>query len=105
MQLLTASYASNKACIHVLQTRGGGNCANALTAASRLGIDACLVTKVGNDSIGQQIVQELQADGVNTEFLLSSQGVSHFSYMIVDKQGKGKLQCCLFMQHENRSAF
>ena len=96
-------YASNKACIHVLQTRGGGNCANALTAASRLGVDACLVTKVGNDSIGQQIVQELQADGVSTEFLLRSQGASHFSYMIVDKQGKGKMQCC-FMQHENLSA-
>ncbi|KAL0041970.1 hypothetical protein WJX79_010631 [Trebouxia sp. C0005] len=70
-----------------METRGGGNCANALTAASRLGTDACLVTKVGNDRIGQQIVQELQADGVNTDFLLRSQGASHFSYMIVDKQG------------------
>ncbi|DBA71695.1 TPA: hypothetical protein ACH3X2_001144 [Trebouxia sp. C0005] len=73
-----------------METRGGGNCANALTAASRLGTDACLVTKVGNDRIGQQIVQELQADGVNTDFLLRSQGASHFSYMIVDKQGKDK---------------
>lgn len=54
-------------------------------------MDAYLVTKIGDDSIGQQIVQELEADRVNTKFLLKGAGASHFSYMIVDKQGK--LQC------------
>ena len=70
------------------QTRGGGNCANALTAASRLGVDAYLVTKVGRDSIGDQMVQELEADGIKTRFLCRDTGPSHFSYMIVDKQGQ-----------------
>lgn len=71
----------------VFQTRGGGNCANALTAASRLGTDTYLVTKLGKDSIGDQIVSELEQDGVNTQFVLRDDGLSSFGYMIVDKQG------------------
>lgn len=71
----------------MFQTRGGGNCANALTAASRLGADTYLVTKLGKDSIGDQIVYELEQDGVNTQFVLRDDGLSSFGYMIVDKQG------------------
>ncbi|KAL3139196.1 hypothetical protein ABBQ32_005971 [Trebouxia sp. C0010 RCD-2024] len=70
-----------------METRGGGNCANALTAASRLGADTYLVTKLGKDSIGDQIVSELENDGVNTQFVLRDDGLSAFGYMIVDKQG------------------
>lgn len=70
------------------QTRGGGNCANALTAAARLGLDSYLVSKVGDDSIGQEIEQELLSDGVHTQFLLRAKGHSSpFTYIIVDKQG------------------
>ena len=70
------------------QTRGGGNCANALTAAARLGLDSYLVSKVGDDSIGQEIEEELLSDGVQTQFLLKAKGhPSPFTYIIVDKQG------------------
>lgn len=70
------------------QTRGGGNCANALTAAARLGLDPYLVSKVGDDSIGDEIEQELVSDGVQTQFLLKAKGYpSPFTYIIVDKQG------------------
>ena len=74
--------------MRLLQTRGGGNCANALTAASRLGTETYLVTKLGTDSIGDQIASELESDGVNTQFVLREEGLSGFGYMIVDKQGK-----------------
>ena len=70
-----------------LQARGGGNCANALTAAARLGLDPHLVTRVGGDNIGEQIVSELAADGVKTQYVLKDRDASHFSYMMVDKQG------------------
>lgn len=74
------------------QTRGGGNCANALTAAARLGLDTYLVSKVGNDSIGDEIQQELLSDGVKTEFLLKAEGhPSPFTYIIVDKQGNNHI--------------
>ena len=77
----------------MIQTRGGGNCANALTAASRLGTDTYLVTKLGKDSIGDQIVSELEQDGVNTQFVLRENGLSSFGYMIVDKQGTYTVTC------------
>ncbi len=70
------------------QTRGGGNCANALTAAARLGLEPHLVSKVGADSIGEEIEQELLSDGVHTSFLLkATDHPSPFTYIIVDKQG------------------
>lgn len=76
------------ACVYT-QTRGGGNCANALTAAARLGLETHLVSKVGADSIGEEIEQELLADGVQTSFLLKAKGYpSPFTYIIVEKEGK-----------------
>lgn len=74
------------------QTRGGGNCANALTAAARLGLEPHLVSKVGADSIGEEIEQELLSDGVQTNFLLkATDHPSPFTYIIVDKQGANLL--------------
>ena len=71
------------------QTRGGGNCANALTAAARLGLDTRLVSKVGDDNIGDAIEQELLADGVKTDFLLRAKShPSPFTYIIVDRAGQ-----------------
>ena len=71
-----------------MQTRGGGNCANALTAAARLGLEPYLVSKIGNDGVGEQIKQELHEDGVQTDFLLKAKdNPSPFTYIIVDKSG------------------
>ena len=39
------------------QLQGGGNCANALTGAARLGLRPSLVTKVGDDSLGDSMIQ------------------------------------------------
>ena len=68
--------------------QGGGNCANALTAAARLGLAPALVTKIGGDSLGEGIVEELQRDGVDTSLVLRGSGQpSPFTYIIVDRQG------------------
>ena len=71
-----------------MQTQGGGNCANALTAAARLGLQTTLVSKIGDDGIGDQIVSELQADNVQTDYLLRAENSpSPFTYIIVDRSG------------------
>ena len=50
--------------------QGGGNCANALTAAARLGaVQPFLVSRVGNDGAAEAIAAELERDGVSTRFL------------------------------------
>ena len=70
------------------QTQGGGNCANALTAAARLGLAPALVSKIGDDAIGDEILAELRSDGVDTAHVLRAAGSpSPFTYIIVDRQG------------------
>jgi len=92
-----------------LQTQGGGNCANALTAAARLGAATSLVSKIADDGPGAAILAELAADGVGTAHLLVARAApapapssrspgasalppppppsSPFTYIIVDCQG------------------
>ena len=71
-----------------MQTQGGGNAGNALTAAARLGLTPALITKIGSDSVGDQILAELEQDGVDTRHVLRAQDApSPFSYIIVDRQG------------------
>jgi len=66
---------------------GGGNCANTLTGLSRLQIASSLVSKCGDDVNGNQIAAELEADGVNTRYLVRKAGMySPFTYVIVDAQ-------------------
>ncbi|GIL55507.1 hypothetical protein Vafri_11071 [Volvox africanus] len=71
-----------------LETQGGGNCANALTAAARLGLAPTLVTKIGADGLGDGIISELHRDGIDTTHVLRAKGhPSPFTYIIVDRQG------------------
>ncbi|RVW53575.1 hypothetical protein CK203_068980 [Vitis vinifera] len=55
-----------------LKVQGGGNAANALTCAARLGLKPRLISKVADDAQGRSILEELQADGVDTSFFVVS---------------------------------
>lgn len=69
-----------------LQVQGGGNVGNALTAAARLGLDCRIFTKVANDGPGSQILAELRSDGVDVSSVVVAEGVSPFTYVIVDAE-------------------
>ncbi|KAL1834871.1 hypothetical protein ACET3Z_004522 [Daucus carota] len=72
-----------------LKVQGGGNAGNALTCAARLGLNARLISKIADDAQGRGILEELQADGVDTSFLVvSKDGNSPFTYIIVDNETK-----------------
>ena len=73
-----------------MQTHGGGNAANALTAATRLGLSSpALITKIGSDAVGDQILAELEGDGVDISHVLRAPDApSPFSYIIVDREGE-----------------
>lgn len=74
------------------QVQGGGNAANALTAAARLGLSPQLLTKIGDDGLGDGIISELQGDGIDTSLILrGSNSPSPFTYIIVDKAGECSL--------------
>ncbi|XP_059433471.1 uncharacterized protein LOC132166639 isoform X2 [Corylus avellana] len=72
-----------------LKVQGGGNAGNALTCVARLGLNPRLISKVADDAQGRGILNELEADGVDTSFLVVSEGGnSPFTYVIVDNQTK-----------------
>nr|XP_043610658.1 ribokinase-like isoform X3 [Erigeron canadensis] len=72
-----------------MKVQGGGNAGNALTCAARLGLNARLISKVANDAQGRGALEELQADGVDVSFfVVSEEGNSPFTYVIVDNQTK-----------------
>lgn len=71
------------------QAQGGGNAGNALTCAARLGLKPRIISKVAGDAQGRGILEELEADGVDTSFLVvSPEGNSPFTYIIVDNETK-----------------
>lgn len=71
------------------QVQGGGNAGNAITCAARLGLNPRLISKVADDVHGRGMLKELQADGVDTSYLVvSPEGNSPFTYVIVDNETK-----------------
>ncbi|GER42169.1 pfkB-like carbohydrate kinase family protein [Striga asiatica] len=69
--------------------QGGGNVGNALTCAARLGLTPRLISKVADDPQGKGILDELEADGIDSSFVVVSKGGnSPFTYIIVDDQTK-----------------
>lgn len=71
-----------------LEVQGGGNCGNALTAAARLGLSPFIVTKIGDDALGDAIVAEFAREGISTQGILRAGGSpSPFTYIIVDRTG------------------
>ncbi|CAN0026701.1 unnamed protein product [Pylaiella littoralis] len=80
--------ADDKVRTQALEVMGGGNCGNTLCAASRLGLDAVLATKVGSDANGRLILQGLEEEGVDVSRVVVSDATpSAFTYIIVDKEG------------------
>ncbi|XP_054792221.1 uncharacterized protein LOC129297901 isoform X2 [Prosopis cineraria] len=78
-----------------LKVQGGGNAGNALTCAARLGLKPRIISKVANDIQGRAVLEELEADGVDTFFfVVSEEGCSPFSYVIIDSQAKTR--ACIF---------
>jgi sugar/nucleoside kinase (ribokinase family) len=64
---------------------GGGNCANTLVALSRLGVQTELITLVGNDYEGRQILSGLEKENVSTKNVDSTAQRSSLSFVIIDK--------------------
>nr|XP_004495042.1 ribokinase-like isoform X2 [Cicer arietinum] len=80
-----------------LKVQGGGNTGNALTCAARLGLKPRIISKVANDVHGKTLIEELQAEGVDTSsFVVSKEGTTPFSYIIIDSETKTRT--CIFTE-------
>ncbi len=62
---------------------GAGNSANAAVAATRLGLKAALVTDLGDDEQGQEILRALQEKGVDPRYIRINPGKSSLYHYIL----------------------
>lgn len=77
----------------------GGNAANNAVGGTRLGLKAGLVSTLGGDSIGAQILNKLDGEGVDLTFAISQpQAASNYS-TIINYQGERTI----FSYHAPRS--
>ncbi len=71
---------------------GGGCAANAAVAIARLGGDAHLAGRMGDDPVGRMITDDLLAEGVNCALLRPQSGArSSFSSIYVDLSGERQI--------------
>jgi len=67
----------------VMEVKAVGNAANASVAAARLGLDSALVTDLGDDQHGADIVDKLRAEQVSTDFVTVHPGKnSNYHYVL-----------------------
>ncbi|MEM7445144.1 MAG: PfkB family carbohydrate kinase, partial [Pseudomonadota bacterium] len=68
---------------------GGGPAATGAVTVARIGGEAHLWARVGDDGWGQRILNDLQADGVRTEAVRQiTNGKSSISAVMVDRRGE-----------------
>lgn len=71
---------------------GGGCAANAAVAIARLGGDALLAARLGDDHLAEIILSELRSENVNTDFVFQTpNGRSSFSSVYVDSNGERQI--------------
>jgi sulfofructose kinase len=67
--------------------QGGGLVGTALVTCARLGAQAALYARLGKDEVGDRILRELHAEGVDVENVqLCPESTSPFSFIHVDKE-------------------
>ncbi|HEC32892.1 MAG TPA: carbohydrate kinase family protein [Candidatus Kaiserbacteria bacterium] len=61
-----------------------GNSPNAAVSAHRLGLDSAIVTNLGNDKNGEEILGQLKKEGISTQFVSIEEGKkSNYHYVLL----------------------
>ncbi len=70
----------------------GGKGANQSIAAVRSGSDTIFIGKIGNDSFGDQMVERLEKEGVNTDYIIRDH-IHHsgIAFILIDKKGENMI--------------
>lgn len=72
---------------HAEVVAGAGNAANAVVSFSKLGLNAGLVSNVGGDTFGREIVAALHAKRVDTRFVhINPEAASNYHYILWYKE-------------------
>ncbi len=75
-----------------LQTFPGGKGANQAVAAARLGANVAMIGRVGNDSFGSNLIQNLNQNHVDTSYVLRDETASTgTAIIVVDSNGQNSI--------------
>lgn len=79
---------------HRFFAAAGGKAANQAVAIAKLGVPVSLVGQIGEDSFGQTLIQNLQAEGVNTQGVtVNPSTYSGIASILVDETGANTIAC------------
>ncbi|MCX6754810.1 MAG: carbohydrate kinase family protein [Candidatus Nomurabacteria bacterium] len=60
-----------------------GNSSNVAIGASRLGLNSCLISYIGNDYSGKKNIEQLNSEKVNTDYISTTDGLeSNYHYVL-----------------------
>ncbi len=77
----------------------GGNAANNAVGAKRLGINSGIVLTLGDDSVGNNIVEKLRGEGVNMDYVIQQPGTMSNYSTVINYSGERTI----FVYHAPRS--
>lgn len=66
--------------------QGGGNCMNTLVGLSRLGVNCSMISRIGTDSIGDEVMAILEQEGIGTEYMEQECDSTPFSFNLIDQK-------------------
>lgn len=89
----------NKIPVKNLEFSIGGNAANNSIGAKRLGVNSAIVLTLGQDSVGDMILQRLKSEGVDPTYIVSQPGTDSNYSTIINYQGERTI----FTYHAPRS--
>lgn len=96
--MIAFSYG-DKIPVRNLEFNVGGNAANNAVGVSRLGIRTGIVLTVGDDEIGERIVKKLEAEGVDTTFVVRQKNAESNYSTVINYSGERTI----FVYHAPRS--
>ena len=64
----------------------GGNAANTMVGLSRLGVECTLSTIIGEEKVGEMILESLKMEKINTTKILREGNKSSHSFILINKQ-------------------
>lgn len=73
------------------ETGFGGKGANQCIAAARLGCNAAMIGKIGNDPYGAKYKNQFEAEGVDTRFLEAAGEHSGVALIVVSADGENQI--------------
>lgn len=69
----------------------GGKGANQATALARLGAEVKMIGKVGNDVNGKKLIENLEANNIDTSGISEEGSVTGLAAILIDKDGRNRI--------------